>query len=328
MEKRARNFCGTLHSAPKDGTNEEEAEKDLIERFNQTTLTDSALWVVAQLERGAEGKLHIQWSGALKNAAVTKATNLGKVAERFGYPKSHVEVMRGNTSQARAYCTKTETREPGTEPKEVGIMPVGQGSRQDVVHLVLSLKNGDIPWDEVDEQEPFLASRHHGLIRRLYVKEMQKLYRKKAPKCYWLWGETGSGKSYDSFHKYSKPEWLGTGEAYLKSHNGGGKKWWDGFDPMKCKTLILNEYRGGLEFSLLMQIADEHPMKVAVRGEDDRPLLFDTLVVNSVMHPRDVYKGVFEGEGGMEPYGQLERRFTIIEKKKPTAMDIAAGYDR
>lgn len=323
--QRARNYFVTLQAGLKDGTKEEE-EEWLKSWFKNWKISDSARYAVGQLERGDGGRLHVQLCGVLHNAAVTKASNLVRIGAKFGLPKhAHIEVMRATLKEAKAYCTKEKGREVQTNPKELGEEPVGGGTRSDLIDFVSRLGGSDLPWDEVDEREPFLSSRHHALIRRLYVKKMQSLYRTVAPKCIWLWGPSGSGKSWDSFHKYSKPEWQATGEAYLKSHNGKGAGWWDGFDPMICKTVILNEFRGGIEFSLLMQIADEYPMRVSIRGEQDRPLKFDTLVVNSIMHPKDVYKGVFEGDGGEEPYEQLERRFTII-KKTPRQEGPMDGY--
>lgn len=325
---RARNWVGTLNVGLKDGITVEEGEKELKDVFGQLKperMSDSILWFVAQLERGKENqKLHIQFAVVFKAARVSSRSNFQNIAKACGMRglNPHLEVMRGTPAASQKYCTKEEDREKETNPIEFGVIPPG-ACRSDLIELVRRVTTGELAWDDVDMEEPFLASRHHALLRRLYTKEMQKVYRSTKPKCIWRWGPPGAGKSYAAFHEDSKPEWLTDGRSYLKSHNGGGSKWWDGFDPMKCKTLILNEFRGGIEFSLLMQIADEHPMRVSVRGEEDRPLKFDTLSVNSVMHPRDVYRGVFEGEGGDEPFAQLERRFKIIKMEPRTGLQLA-----
>lgn len=314
--KRARNFFCTVQAGLKDGTKEEE-ENILVSWFNEWKITNSVQWAVFQLERGDGGRLHGQGCFVMKNAVTISTSNMAKIKLRAGVPEhTHIEVMRGTVDQAHKYCTKEDGRMEGTKPREFGVKPIGQGTRSDLIEFLKILGTEEMPWDEVDEREPVISSRHHALIRRLYVKAIRKCYRTERPKSIWLWGPSGAGKSWDAFHKYSKPEWMADGRTYLKSHNGGGAKWWCGFDPLRCKTVIMNDFRGGIEFSLLMQIADEHPMNVGIRGESDRPLKFDTLVITSVNHPKDVYAGVFEGEGGDEPYEQLERRFEIIKKNK------------
>ena len=146
---------------------------------------------------------------------------------------------------------------------------------------------------------------------------MRKVYRTEAPKCVWLWGESGAGKSHKLFKEYAKVEWMSTGELYLFDP---GTKWFDGFNPLRCKTLGINEYRGQVAFGTLMAWADKWPCNVPVRCRQDVPLKFDTLCITSIFHPKDVYKKTLEDEG--EPWAQFQRRFTIVHVVKDALAHI------
>ena len=81
---------------------------------------DATYWVY-QLERGEAGTEHLQ--GLLVFGSVKSMDQVLAIV-----PGGHVERMRGRFDQAKAYCTKEDTRVAG--PWEGGQPPRGPGSPQ------------------------------------------------------------------------------------------------------------------------------------------------------------------------------------------------------
>ena len=89
-------------------------------------LPEDVHYVVWQLEKGAEGTVHIQGYVQLK-----KRMTMTQVHAKWPIFKGgHLEVAKGSPSQNKDYCTKAETREQG--PWELGTMQAGQGNRTDL----------------------------------------------------------------------------------------------------------------------------------------------------------------------------------------------------
>lgn len=56
---------------------------------------------------------------------------MSKIKTILGDNAAHLEIAKGNAQQNHAYCTKQESRKPGTEPVEHGELPkLGQGKRE------------------------------------------------------------------------------------------------------------------------------------------------------------------------------------------------------
>jgi len=116
-------------------------------------------------------------------------------------PRAHWERMMGTFDQARAYCTKLDTRAPGTEPVELGVASEqGQGNRNDINKMMAEIKEGN--YSEVD-----LANKYESTYLRAYkgvqhLIQLQKeanpapYVRKPSPICWVFFGTTGTGKTY------------------------------------------------------------------------------------------------------------------------------------
>jgi len=97
----------------------------------------STRYSVAQVERGAEGRIHIQgyseWDKPLRLSTVKSTIPCLATA--------HIEAARGSRQQCRDYCTKADTQV--SEPVEVGHFDAGgQGHRSDLDGLVEAVKAG------------------------------------------------------------------------------------------------------------------------------------------------------------------------------------------
>lgn len=109
-------------------------------------------------------------------------------------------------------------------------------------------------------------------------------------KIYWLWGESGAGKSrypYDHHEEVFKPI---------------NYKWWEGYDGHK--VVLIDEFRKDFctFHDLLAPLTDIYPFRVETKG-GSRQVQFDTLYFTSCFHWRDVYDT-------REDLYQLERRIT------------------
>lgn len=70
-------------------------------------------------------------------------------------PRAHLEVCRGTPAENRAYCSKEESRAPGTAPVEYGeftLVPTSKGARSDITSALEYLQTAQSTgnFDEVD----------------------------------------------------------------------------------------------------------------------------------------------------------------------------------
>lgn len=108
---RANNWLMTLN-------NPEEDPQEYLKRFFNKT---EAVYVVGQLEQGAEGTLHIQFFANYKAKC-----SAGKI-KKFDN-KLHIEKVKVNNG-ADTYCMKEETRVEG--PYTFGVKPIKRNDKHD-----------------------------------------------------------------------------------------------------------------------------------------------------------------------------------------------------
>lgn len=306
--KRQRLFFGTLQK----GSHTDESWRAIL---TGKMGVPPGWWLLGQEEMGESSSLsHFQFCVHTKNPRSVSVSSRIKIAEEVGAVGAHIEAAKGNLEQNIAYCTKEGSggRIPNTDVVELGDRPK-QGKRNDIHTLHNDVVEGKVTYEEILLEHPMLHARYKRHWEALEDNLSRKVYRKEMPKCIWLWGESGSGKSHLLFTKYAKLEWLSTGELYLFDLEVN--KWWDGFNPRVCKTVGLNEFRGQVRFATLMAWCDKWPMTVPVRARQSVPLKFNTIVITSIFHPKDVYKKTLEEEG--EPWAQFKRRFDVIHVNKP-----------
>ena len=84
---------------------------------------------------------------------------------------------------------------------------------------------------------------------------MAPLVRRESVDIYYIEGPTGIGKTYGIFERFP--------DAY-RPIVSGDKVWFDGYDGQE--TLLLDELRGNIKMSMLLQLLDPYPLKVEVKG--------------------------------------------------------------
>lgn len=222
-----------------------------------------AAYTCGQLEKGANGTPHIQffmnWKEPIRLSKIKKADN-----------KLHIEVVKINNG-AHTYCMKEETRLDG--PWEFGTKPVQRNSKQDweeVKQHALTNQLEKIPAD--------IYVRHYRNLTQIAKDHMVTPQRTFERKCYWLWGETGLGKSKAAF------SW--SESIYPKMQN----KWWDGYSGQK--TVVLDEFdkEHRCLFSHLKKWADPWQPFIAEAKNTAMPPDYDIFIVTSNYSLEDLFR--------------------------------------
>lgn len=101
---------------------------------------DDVRYVCYQLEQTKESKMH--WQGYIE---LNKPMRFNQLKERYLTEDAHIEPRMGTRVQARAYCMKTESRWPNTEPVEWGSFKAGgQGHRNDLDSIAEDIKKNGL----------------------------------------------------------------------------------------------------------------------------------------------------------------------------------------
>ena len=74
--------------------------------------------------------------------------------------------------------------------------------------------------------------------------------------------------------------------------NDGG--WWDGYTGQE--TVIINEFRGGIAYSELLDLLDKYPKTVRRRCREPVPFLAKRVIITSVLQPKEVYCNLAEND--------------------------------
>lgn len=215
---------------------------------------------------------------------------LKKIAGMFGQVAGHVEPMRGSFASNENYCSKEgHYTKLGDAPK--------QGARGDLDEAKESLLDGSLTVDEILVENPQMYHQYGRTLEKIETVALRKKWRQWMTKGTWIKGASGAGKSHMAFEGFS-PE-----THYIKNLN---EEWWDGYTGQE--TVILNEFRGQVRFSELLDLADKWPKMVKWRGRESVPFLAREVIITSVFSPREVYTSMDQDE----PWEQFDRRFNIV----------------
>lgn len=236
------------------------------------------------------GTPHIQGAVWFKNKDKKSLAGVRKIL-----PRAWWEEMYGNWDQ-QDYCLKDGNvlRNEGTGPK--------QGARTDLQRCKRRIDEGATEL-ELMEEEFGTMSRHHKFLMKYRDLKRRKLCRKWMTQGFWIWGDTGVGKSHEVFKDFD-PE-----TTYVLEVEDGG--WWDGYQGEE--KVIINEFRGQIPYAQLLDLVDKWPKKVKRRCMEPTPFLAKEVWITSSMPPHKIYHRQNEKDDSIR---QLERRFIIRELKR------------
>lgn len=202
---------------------------------------DGVRYCVWQKEQGENGTPHLQ--GYL---VLTQKKTLSYV--KLLCPAAHWEIRRGTHKQAKAYCTKEESRKDG--PWEFGDEPV-QGKRTDLIEICEKVKAGTSTATIAEEHSDTFVRYHRGILCLQFTLSRPRNFKTEVTVIY---GATGVGKSKWAFDKFGE-------EAYWKLPNN---KWWDGYTGQD--VCIIDEFYGWLSWTEILRLCDRYPCGVESKG--------------------------------------------------------------
>lgn len=270
-----RAYCLTINNPTEDD----------IETING----DEAQYCVWQMEMGEEGTKHIQAFIYYKHQ---------RVVPKKKYPRAHIEVSR-NIAKSIAYCKKNETRIDG--PFERGEMPK-QGERNDLEKMRNELIENKVKVDEIVLTNPLQYHKYGRTLNAIQDIVNRQKFRTEMTKGIWYFGETGCGKSLKAFENYHPDT------HYV--HDENDKGWWDNYTGQDI--VILDDFRGKLDFATLLTLMDRNPKTVPRRGRAPQPFISKLIIITSSLPPEEVYKKTLSK---LDNVNQLYRRCEIVKLK-------------
>lgn len=182
-------------------------------------------------------------------------------AKHFIADTAHMEVARGTEAQNHDYCTKADTRAPGTEPREAGTYdPTAgtQGKRSDLIAVADKLKAG-ATLQTIAMEHPSEIIKYSSGIERLSQLLLQPPLRRDLHVTV-LWGPTGTGKSHRALNAFP--------EAYIVRMSGARSPWdqynnqqvviFEEFDPADCPPHQLNSWLDVWKLTLPCRYNNKH----------------------------------------------------------------------
>lgn len=267
--------------------------EDDIDQF-RAFATQHCKYYIFQREVGErDGTPHLQ-----AYIRLLRKNRLSYIRQRI-VTRWHWEPQQGSHEQARDYCSKAETREPGTQPESGGEEPQ-QGSRSDLAKFVNDIKSGcsDL---ELLEKHPSAYFLHGSKIDRIRdVIRPRAVYAKPLVNVYY--GETGTGKSRAVDEELADTE-------FWKAIPGGGK-WFDGYESQTAAWF--DDYRGEIPYSLFLNILDGYGTRVEKKGGTCwfKP---SRIYITSNAHPDTWY--TYDAKC---PYEALKRRISVCKEFSKT----------
>jgi len=190
------------------------------------------------------------------------------VFSTLGITYAKCEPAHGTDQDNIIYCTRRDKpHDPTVEPLMFGDF-AHQGKRTDLKTVYLEGLNGTL---DFNEDNLTVVARYPRFFER--CKSLFKPPSYREVKVYYIYGPTNTGKTRsaydfdpDLYRLFSlKPEW------------------WDGYDSEK--TVLIDDFRGDMDTSRLLQILDCYPIRVPIKGSS--AWLFATTIFITSNYPPD-----------------------------------------
>lgn len=265
---------------------------------------------IYQHEKGMNGTPHLQGYVLLTNSKSLSA--MKKL-----HPSCHFEKRRGSHEQAKAYCSKMESRaDEDADPVEWGDEPA-QGKRNDLDDIKLMIDGG--------ATEVEIADEHFGSFIR-YNRGFKLYMTLTRPQRDWptfttvLWGPPGTGKTMRALAEAGP-------KAYWLPKPCGTSLWFDGYDGQE--HVVIDEYFGWIKRDLLCRMCDRYPLLVETKG-GTTSFVPKHIWITSNDHPRDWYRKV--GLGAMTrrlaaPLGEIIELDEVLRVDEVDNPELAYDSD-
>ena len=207
----------------------------------------------------------------------------------------HVELMRGNSKEAAAYCRKEGDFE------EFGEFTDTEGGRKKGTRkercgkMLKAIESGEKSMVQLIHEEPDELK---------YIKLLGEFIppRRDPAKVLYLWGESGKGKTYSTQKVLNE-----CGLTYFKKPPGN--KWFDGY--RQQDVLIMEEFTSCLCLTSFLSLCDPEPPVQEVKG-GHVSITSKWIIILTNINPCDQYQGT---EQNPIPY---ERRQAFFRRLNHT----------
>lgn len=265
--ERARNFCFTLNF---DGADTWEDVERLFPGAEEAVKVWECKYLIFGRERGKESNiLHLQGYVSFPNGKTLSA--LKKYSAR-----AHWEVARGTPKQASEYCEKEgAVFEKGVRP--LSQAEKGSAEKERWTSVINLARLGDVT--VIQDTDPQAYLQYHSAIDKIASANKRKaVLMDEDPTCVWIWGPTGTGKSYYVDATYP--------DNYRKDVNN--RNWGD----YKDEDVVYYEdvdrsfamYGGDLK-----RLADRTPFPVDAKYQTGWKIRPKVIVVTSNYHPCEIW---------------------------------------
>jgi len=217
----------------------------------------------------------------------------------LGLPGVHAECRHGKHDDARYYCTKEESRVPGSVPIEIGDPPT-QGQRTDLDHLRDVLKEHGLR--EAFERDFTTTVRYWRGFEKYLSLVAEPRTRDTPQECYYFYGAQGTGKTravWETIQDDSRVYPVPTSSA---------QPWFDNYRPGHHTVILVDDYRGQWPIPFFLQFLDRYSLLLPVKGSH-MPMGRAKIYVTSNEPLEIIYPNV-----SPVTMAALKRRFKEIKK--------------
>ncbi len=239
--------------------------------------------MLAQLERSPENH-NLHWEGIVIFTNARRRTAVVK-----DLPGAHIKYLEDSQDIQRrmAYCTKERTRVDGMPRINRGSPPSGPGVRSDLKGIAELLQQHKSIL-EIFTSFPSSTIRNLGNIEKM--RRYLQPRRTHTKKVFFLWGETGLGKTRSILSFFNYPEDC---ILYILSPDSGTRNmFFTGYDDTVYDAVLIDDFYGNYPWSSMLRICDRYPIDVQTR--DSAPVQFNPkyLFFTSNKDPRLWYKNM------------------------------------
>lgn len=219
-------------------------------------------WIKGQLERGGNTD-YLHWQFVL---STPQKVSIRFIQQLFGV-QMHAELT--NSKKAEDYVWKDETCVSPTTRFELG----RKKSNRDPKHDWEAIRQSAIQ-NDLHAISPDVYVRYFSSLERIASRHFRPAILER--ESYVFWGPTATGKSHTA--------WAITNMcAYPKNPLD---KWWDSYQGQE--DVVIDEFRGGIPFPLLLRWTDKFPQLVQTKGSNAM-LRVKRMFFTSNVHPREWY---------------------------------------
>lgn len=237
-------------------------------------------YLIYQHELAESGTHHIQGYMVLQS-------RMRRTALSSLLPHAFLEVRKGSHEQAKAYCSKEDTRMVGTEPVEWGSeegIAKKPGSRSDLSEIKKKIDSGASSERIWDEHFSSSIRYHKSFDAYRDIKSRHRVYEAgEKPRIFIYWGPSGTGKSTRARTHFPGAYWL------TKPSQATSTVWWQNYSGED--VVVFDEFYGWITYDLILRILDFYPVTVEKKNGSAK-LAAKTFVFTSNKHPDEWYSKV------------------------------------